>query len=199
MRITLRGAHSVPRSRVPQYVSTMKTMSAHLRWDWRHRLWATAAMSAMLFSPSSWAGATTPHHHHHHHLLGPVIENRTHHQPRVHHHVVARVALAPSFPRAELIDDPSGRYNANFALDARTTNTLDWSCIRNAESHDHYHQPTGAYGLMYSTWWMLGYTGIPGEAPVWLQDRAALRLFAMNGDHFSGSWNDVCTMQEGLR
>lgn len=104
----------------------------------------------------------------------------------------------PKVASTELVDDKSGRFNANLALDARTTNTIDWACIRNAESHDNFHQATGAYGITITSWQWLGYRGVPGQSSVHFQDRVALRIFKMNGDHFLGSWNDVCTLGEGL-
>ena len=107
--------------------------------------------------------------------------------------VQSTVTAAPN----ELIDNNSGVFNGNFAADARSTHTLDWSCIRNAESHDNYRQVSGAYGILTSTWLQYGETGVPGAASVAVQDAFALRLFAANGYRFSGSWNDMCT-QTGL-
>jgi hypothetical protein len=98
----------------------------------------------------------------------------------------------------ELIDDHSGHYNGNYAVDARSTRTLDWSCIRNAESHNNYRQVSGAYGILTSTWHWLGESGVPGAASVATQDAFALRIFAANGHRFSGSWNDACTSGGGL-
>ncbi len=111
---------------------------------------------------------------------------------------VERAVEAHAAIAAELVDNNTGDFNGNFAADARATNTLDWSCIRNAESHDNYHQTSGAYGIETSTWHEFGMTGVPGEASVRVQDHFALRLFAANGHRFAGSWNDVCTMNEGL-
>lgn len=104
----------------------------------------------------------------------------------------------PSVINAELVDNTTGDFNGDFAADARTTNTLDWSCIRNAESHDNYKEVSGAYGILTSTWLALGMTGVPGDASVRVQDHFALRLFALNRHRFAGSWNDACTMGEGL-
>jgi hypothetical protein len=98
----------------------------------------------------------------------------------------------------ELIDNHSGNYNGNYAVDARSTRTLDWACIRNAESHNNYRQVSGAYGILTSTWHWLGESGVPGAASVATQDAFALRLFAANGHRFSGSWNDACTSGGGL-
>lgn len=98
----------------------------------------------------------------------------------------------------ELIDNRSGQFNGNYAADARSTDTLDWACIRNAESHDNYDQVSGAYGILTSTWLAYGEPGVPGNASVTVQDAFALRLFAANGHRFSGSWNDACTAPGGL-
>ena len=98
----------------------------------------------------------------------------------------------------ELIDNHSGSYNGNYAADARSTHTLDWSCVRNAESHNNYHQVSGAYGILTSTWNAFGESGVPGNASVRTQDAFALRLFAANGHRFTGSWNDLCTASGGL-
>jgi hypothetical protein len=99
---------------------------------------------------------------------------------------------------AELVDNRSGAHNNQLAADARSTNTLDWACIRNSESHDNYRQVSGAYGILTSSWHGFGEVGTPGSASVAVQDAFALRLFAANGHHFLGSWNDVCTMSYGL-
>ena len=109
----------------------------------------------------------------------------------------ASASVASTVPN-ELIDNNSGDYNGNYAADARSTHTLDWACIRNAESGDNYHQVSGAYGILTSTWNALGESGVPGNASVRTQDAFALRLFAANGHRFSGSWNDACTAAGGL-
>lgn len=110
---------------------------------------------------------------------------------------VARLRPALAVVPNELIDNRTGRFNGNYAADARSTRTLDWACIRNAESHDNYHQVSGAYGILTSTWQQYGEPGVPGAASVAVQDAFALRLFAANGYRYSGSWNDACT-QTGL-
>jgi hypothetical protein len=111
-----------------------------------------------------------------------------------------RPAVHRRAPRVmnELVNNSTGLYNANYAADARSTNTLDWSCIRNAESHDNYRQVSGAYGVLTSSWNGLGMAGVPGGASIAAQDHMALRIFAMNGHHFRGSWNNRCTMSYGL-
>ncbi len=147
------------------------------------------ACLAMLLAPAPCASAapvTT--------LNVPLVQSF----PRAMVTSVARAVEAHAAITAELVDNNTGDFNGNFAADARSTNTLDWSCIRNAESHDNYHQTSGAYGIETVTWHELGMTGVPGEASVRVQDHFALRLFAANGHRFAGSWNDVCTMDEGL-
>jgi len=115
---------------------------------------------------------------------------------------IAALPVVPSQSEkwhAELVDNNTGSYNAQYAADATSTNTLDWSCIRHAESHDNYRQVSGAYGILTSTWHQFGESGVPGNASIAVQDAFALRLFAANGHHFSGSWNDLCTNGGGLR
>jgi Transglycosylase-like domain len=68
--------------------------------------------------------------------------------------------------------------------DASSTETADWSCIRNAESGDVYNsasEPQGAYGILDSTWQSLGYSGSPYEASASEQDAAALQLYRQYG------------------
>lgn len=68
--------------------------------------------------------------------------------------------------------------------DASSTETADWSCIRNAESGDVYNsasEPQGAYGILDSTWQSLGYSGSPYEASASEQDSAALQLYRQYG------------------
>lgn len=52
--------------------------------------------------------------------------------------VPVRPALA-ALPN-ELLDNNCGNYNDNYAVDARSTHTLNWARVRNAESHDSSHQ-----------------------------------------------------------
>jgi hypothetical protein len=110
----------------------------------------------------------------------------------------AVVSAEPAVTLNELIDNHTGNFNGDYVVDARSTRTLDWACIRNAESHDNYHQVSGAYGILTSTWNWFGKSGVPGAASVRTQDAFALRLFAANGHRFSGSWNDACTSGGGL-
>lgn len=76
-----------------------------------------------------------------------------------------------------------------YAADAVTTTTPDWACIRQWESGDNYTDYAGAYGFEG------GYYGSTSPAT---QNAMALRIFAANGYHFSGAWNDPCTAQMGL-
>jgi hypothetical protein len=61
-----------------------------------------------------------------------------------------------------------------------------WLALRICESGDNYQENTGngfygAYQFALSTWWGLGYSGRPDQAPYWRQDEAALRLQAEDG------------------
>jgi hypothetical protein len=52
----------------------------------------------------------------------------------------------------------------------------------------------GAYQFAPTTWWALGYRGLPNEAPARLQDRAARRLQRISG---WSAW-PVCSVIVGL-
>ncbi|HEX4082436.1 MAG TPA: transglycosylase family protein, partial [Acidimicrobiales bacterium] len=70
--------------------------------------------------------------------------------------------------------------------DATSTTTADWQCIRVHESGDEYNdaaRPSGAYGILVSTWRSFGYSGWPYEAAPAVQDALALRLYAEYGWH----------------
>jgi hypothetical protein len=68
--------------------------------------------------------------------------------------------------------------------DATSVDTADWMCIRIHESGDQYNSPaapSGAYGILISTWREFGYSGWPYEAPASVQDQVALELYARFG------------------
>jgi hypothetical protein len=68
--------------------------------------------------------------------------------------------------------------------DATSVATADWMCIRVHESGDQYNSsaaPSGAYGILISTWREFGYSGWPYEAPASVQDEVALKLYARFG------------------
>ena len=68
--------------------------------------------------------------------------------------------------------------------DATSVDTADWRCIRVHESGDQYNSPaapSGAYGILISTWREFGYSGWPYEAPASVQDHVALELYARFG------------------
>jgi hypothetical protein len=68
--------------------------------------------------------------------------------------------------------------------DATSVDTADWLCIRVHESGDQYNSPaapSGAYGILISTWRSFGYSGWPYQAPASLQDQVALELYARDG------------------
>lgn len=63
---------------------------------------------------------------------------------------------------------------------ANSTDTPTWACIREYESGDVYNSPTepsGAYGMLYTTWISLGYSGWPYQASPTVQNEAALYLY----------------------
>jgi Transglycosylase-like domain len=70
--------------------------------------------------------------------------------------------------------------------DATSVATADWSCIRMRESGDRYNSaaaPSGAYGILISTWRSFGLSGWPYQAPASVQDQIALELYARYGFH----------------
>ena len=70
--------------------------------------------------------------------------------------------------------------------DASSVDTADWNCIRIHESGNRYNDPSapsGAYGILISTWRSFGYAGWPYEAAPAVQDALALRLYSMYGFH----------------
>jgi hypothetical protein len=103
---------------------------------------------------------------------------------------VAQVLAAQQAAQAKVVppDNP---------VDATSTDTPDWACIRQTESSNHYADVSGAYGILVSTWAYYGFSGVPGQAPPAVQDAFALKLFALNGYKFAGAWNDPCTMNGG--
>ncbi len=74
-----------------------------------------------------------------------------------------------------------------------------WLALRDCESADDYAADTGngyygAYQFSVSTWWSIGYAGLPSEAPPAVQDEAAQRLLAVQG---WGAW-PVCSLRIGM-
>jgi hypothetical protein len=70
--------------------------------------------------------------------------------------------------------------------DATSVSTADWACIRVHESGDRYNdpsEPSGAYGILISTWRSFGYSGWPYQASPGVQDALALRLYSLDGFH----------------
>jgi hypothetical protein len=68
--------------------------------------------------------------------------------------------------------------------DSDSVDTADWMCIRVHESGDRYNdpaEPSGAYGILISTWREFGYSGWPYQAAPGVQDQLALKLHALYG------------------
>jgi hypothetical protein len=73
--------------------------------------------------------------------------------------------------------------------DSNSVATADWQCIRVHESGDNYNNPnmpSGAYGILISTWQSFGYSGWPYQASPAVQDALALRL---HGEDGFGPWS----------
>ena len=57
-----------------------------------------------------------------------------------------------------------------------------WACIREKESGNNYRAPGGgAYQFQLATWQSLGGTGLPEDAPPWVQDEMAIKLQQRSG------------------
>ena len=74
-----------------------------------------------------------------------------------------------------------------------------WRALRTCESGDSYGMDSGngyygAYQFAPTTWWALGYRGLPDAAPARVQDRAARRLQRISG---WSAW-PVCSVVVGL-
>jgi len=83
----------------------------------------------------------------------------------------------PAVPVAAPVAAPS---------DATSVNTADWACIRMRESGDRYNDPSapsGAYGILASTWHSFGFSGWPYQAAPAVQDALALKLYSLYGFH----------------
>lgn len=64
--------------------------------------------------------------------------------------------------------------------DATSTNTANWDCIRVHESGNRYNDPSapsGAYGMLFSTWSSLGFSDEPYQSDPATQDAMALKLY----------------------
>ena len=88
--------------------------------------------------------------------------------------VAAPVTAAAAAP-ATFVSAP-----APAPTDWTSTATADWQCIRLRESGDVYNDPTrpsGAYGILDSTWLSMGYGGWPYQASPTLQNEVALTLY----------------------
>ena len=78
--------------------------------------------------------------------------------------------------------------------DATSTDTPDWACIRERESGDNYTESGmepegGAYQFNLVTWASLGFSGTPAGSPAWVQDRAALALYAWDARYTWSPWS----------
>ena len=94
------------------------------------------------------------------------------------------VDITPNFDdhhfRLELAAGVGGGAVERFDIDEYP----DWSCIRIHESGDRYNAPTapsGAYGILFTTWTSLGLSGQPWQSPPSTQDQAALELYGRYG------------------
>ena len=99
----------------------------------------------------------------------------------------AAPAAAPVAPAAATVTatPPAAAAPAVVTInDSNSVATADWQCIRVHESGDNYNNPnmpSGAYGILISTWQSFGYSGWPYQAAPAVQDALALRLHAEDG------------------
>jgi hypothetical protein len=100
---------------------------------------------------------------------------------------VTKVAATPTpapTPAPPVVAPPPPPPPPPPVTDATSVDTADWACIRVHESGDQYNSPaapSGAYGILISTWREFGYSGWPYEAPASVQDQVALELYARYG------------------
>jgi len=101
-------------------------------------------------------------------------------------------AAAPVAPAAATAMTPAPVTAAPAVVttnDSNSVATADWQCIRVHESGDNYNNanmPSGAYGILMSTWQSFGYSGWPYQASPAVQDALALRL---HGEDGFGPWS----------
>jgi hypothetical protein len=100
-------------------------------------------------------------------------------------------AAAPVAPAAATVTSPPVTAAPAVVTinDSNSVATADWQCIRVHESGDNYNNPnmpSGAYGILISTWQSFGYSGWPYQAAPAVQDALALRLHAEDG---FGPWS----------
>jgi hypothetical protein len=131
--------------------------------------------------------------------------NTTHQQVHTTHHVLRNTQLAFFHIPSSVKSVPGSGLNlggvaptpaqvnpqpaAQVAVpqtDANSVYTADWACIRTRESNNRYNDPSapsGAYGILASTWHSFGFTGWPYQAAPIVQDSLALKLYSMYGWH----------------
>ena len=113
--------------------------------------------------------------------LGLVIDVGGGHFP-----ITAAPTTAPAAPAAAPVTAAPAVVTIN---DSNSVATADWQCIRVHESGDNYNNPnmpSGAYGILISTWQSFGYSGWPYQAAPAVQDALALRL---HGEDGFGPWS----------
>jgi hypothetical protein len=125
-------------------------------------------------APGSWARAA----------LHLALARLTEQAPRTRHLAAA--------PRAHL-------HLASSTVVSDGVSPSTWLALRECESSDDYSIDTGngyygAYQFSAQTWWSIGYSGLPSQAPPAVQDAAAARLLALQG---WSAW-PVCSGRIGM-
>ncbi|HTX00313.1 MAG TPA: transglycosylase family protein [Acidimicrobiales bacterium] len=106
--------------------------------------------------------------------------------------------LQQAAPRGQgIVKAQVSRYGSTGPSDGVAAST--WLALRECESGDDYAADTGngyygAYQFSASTWWSVGYSGLPNEAPPAVQDAAAQALLASQG---WDAW-PACSAELGL-
>jgi hypothetical protein len=112
--------------------------------------------------------------------------------PAVHRHVAATVAERPHVHVGSPPPAPA-------AAPSDGVSPTTWAALRECESSDDYSADTGngfygAYQFTISSWYAVGFSGLPSDAPPAEQDLAAQRLLALQG---WGAW-PVCSVRIGM-
>jgi hypothetical protein len=139
----------------------------------------------MLFGSSPAASAGSTHQHTTHHVLRNTQLAFFHIPSSVKSVPGSGINLGGLAPTPAQID-PQPAAKAVPQTDANSVYTADWACIRMRESNNRYNDPSapsGAYGILASTWHSFGFTGWPYQAAPIVQDALALKLYSMYGFH----------------
>jgi hypothetical protein len=140
----------------------------------------------MLFGSSPAASAGSTHQHTTHHVLRNTQLAFFHIPSSVKSVPGSGINLGGLAPTPAQINPQPAAKAAVPQTDANSVYTADWACIRMRESNNRYNDPSapsGAYGILASTWHSFGFTGWPYQAAPIVQDALALKLYSLYGFH----------------